>query len=53
MTDQSSSPRLSRRSVVTMGSTLLAGFGSRPPLRGASQVFFVGQLGKYLPGSVW
>ena len=33
--------------------TLLAGFGSRPPLRGASQVFFVGQLGKYLPGSVW
>ncbi|MFC1437826.1 lysylphosphatidylglycerol synthase transmembrane domain-containing protein [Streptacidiphilus sp. N1-10] len=33
--------------------TLLAGFGSRPPLRGAAQVFFVGQLGKYLPGSVW
>ncbi|MGW3407737.1 discoidin domain-containing protein [Streptomyces sp. NPDC000888] len=27
MTDQSSSPRLSRRSLVTTGSTLLAGFG--------------------------
>ncbi|MFJ2157504.1 discoidin domain-containing protein [Streptomyces sp. NPDC087856] len=27
MTDQSGSPRLSRRSVVTTGSTLLAGFG--------------------------
>src|SRR5690242_2668888 len=32
---------------------LLGAFGSRPPLRGAAQVFFVGQLGKYLPGSVW
>jgi len=32
---------------------LLAASGSRLPVRGASRVFFVGQLGKYLPGSVW
>lgn len=32
---------------------LLAGLGSRLPLRAAAKVFFVGQLGKYLPGSVW
>lgn len=32
---------------------LLAGLGSRLPLPAAARVFFVGQLGKYLPGSVW
>jgi Predicted integral membrane protein len=32
---------------------LLAEVGPRLPLRVASRVFFVGQLGKYLPGSVW
>jgi glycosyltransferase 2 family protein len=32
---------------------LLADFGSRLPWRGASHVFFLGQLGKYIPGSVW
>lgn len=32
---------------------LLAGLGSRLPLLTASRVLFVGQLGKYLPGSVW
>ena len=32
---------------------LLAGFGSHLGLRPAVRVFFVGQLGKYLPGSVW
>lgn len=32
---------------------LLAGMGSRLPLLAASRVLFVGQLGKYLPGSVW
>jgi uncharacterized membrane protein YbhN (UPF0104 family) len=32
---------------------LLAASGSRLPVRGAARVFFVGQLGKYLPGSVW
>lgn len=32
---------------------LLAGMGSPLPLRTAARVMFVGQLGKYLPGSVW
>lgn len=32
---------------------LLTGLGSRLPLLSASRVLFVGQLGKYLPGSVW
>jgi uncharacterized membrane protein YbhN (UPF0104 family) len=33
--------------------TLLADLGSKLPLRIAARIFFVGQLGKYLPGSVW
>jgi hypothetical protein len=33
--------------------TLLADIGSDLPLPVAMRVFFVGQLGKYLPGSVW
>lgn len=33
--------------------TLLAGLGSPLSLRAASRVLFIGQLGKYLPGSVW
>ncbi|WP_170215752.1 lysylphosphatidylglycerol synthase transmembrane domain-containing protein [Asanoa ferruginea] len=32
---------------------LLADFGSHVPLTGAMRIFFVGQLGKYLPGKVW
>jgi len=32
---------------------LLAGLGSQLPARPAAQILFVGQLGKYLPGSVW
>ena len=32
---------------------LLADLGSRLHIAQASSVFFVGQLGKYLPGSVW
>jgi glycosyltransferase 2 family protein len=32
---------------------LLAGFGSPLPLAASSRIMFVGQLGKYLPGSVW
>ncbi|NYF99112.1 lysylphosphatidylglycerol synthase domain-containing protein [Janibacter cremeus] len=32
---------------------LLADLGSRLHIASASGVFFVGQLGKYLPGSVW
>jgi len=33
--------------------TLLGGLGSRLPVRDAGQVFFLSQIGKYLPGSVW
>lgn len=32
---------------------LLASLGSALPVRAAARVVFVGQLGKYLPGSVW
>jgi glycosyltransferase 2 family protein len=32
---------------------LLAGLGSPLPTRAASRIMFIGQLGKYLPGSVW
>src|SRR4051812_17757036 len=32
---------------------LLADLGQHVPVMGAVRVFFVGQLGKYLPGSVW
>ncbi|WP_230878501.1 lysylphosphatidylglycerol synthase transmembrane domain-containing protein [Planomonospora sp. ID67723] len=32
---------------------VIAGLGSAFPLRVAARVLFVGQLGKYVPGSVW
>jgi hypothetical protein len=32
---------------------VLAGFGSPLPLRGAIRVWFIAQLGKYVPGKVW
>ncbi|BEP14607.1 lysylphosphatidylglycerol synthase transmembrane domain-containing protein [Acidothermaceae bacterium B102] len=32
---------------------LLSDLGQHVPVMGAVRVFFVGQLGKYLPGSVW
>lgn len=32
---------------------LLATFGHRIPPRAATALFFLGQLGKYIPGSVW
>ncbi|MEV8633739.1 lysylphosphatidylglycerol synthase transmembrane domain-containing protein [Streptosporangium sp. NPDC051023] len=32
---------------------LLADLGSPLPFRSAAKVFFVGQLGKYIPGSLW
>lgn len=32
---------------------LLAGLGSPLPVPGAGRILFLGQLGKYLPGSVW
>jgi glycosyltransferase 2 family protein len=33
--------------------TLLVASGSRLPFRAAARIFFVGQIGKYLPGAVW
>ncbi|HET8586457.1 MAG TPA: lysylphosphatidylglycerol synthase domain-containing protein [Candidatus Limnocylindria bacterium] len=33
--------------------TVLREFDAPLPLGGAARVFFIGQLGKYLPGSVW
>jgi uncharacterized membrane protein YbhN (UPF0104 family) len=32
---------------------LLAGMGSRLPIPAAARLYFLAQLGKYLPGSVW
>ncbi|MHB1490367.1 MAG: lysylphosphatidylglycerol synthase domain-containing protein [Cellulomonas sp.] len=32
---------------------VLGGLGSRLPLLAAARVYFLGQLGKYVPGSVW
>lgn len=32
---------------------LLAGYGHRLPPEDGRRIFFVGQLGKYIPGSVW
>jgi hypothetical protein len=31
----------------------LAALGGRPPHAGAMRVFYLGQLGKYLPGTIW
>jgi glycosyltransferase 2 family protein len=41
--------------LATFGSwrALLADLGSPLPLRAGLRVFFLGQLGKYLPGSIW
>lgn len=33
--------------------SVLAGLGSPLPLRVSAQIYFLGQLGKYLPGAVW
>ncbi|MEV4562653.1 lysylphosphatidylglycerol synthase transmembrane domain-containing protein [Nonomuraea sp. NPDC049419] len=32
---------------------ILAGLGTRVPVRVAGRIMFVGQLGKYIPGAVW
>ncbi|TDD20701.1 lysylphosphatidylglycerol synthase transmembrane domain-containing protein [Nonomuraea diastatica] len=32
---------------------ILAGLGTRVPLRVSGRIMFVGQLGKYIPGAVW
>lgn len=48
--------------VLTIGNVLLAGMvwrtvltdlGSKLPPAASARIFYVGQLGKYLPGSVW
>lgn len=45
--------------VVGLGATmlcwrrLLADLGSRLPVTAVAQIFFAGQLGKYVPGSIW
>ncbi|WP_250284905.1 lysylphosphatidylglycerol synthase domain-containing protein, partial [Frankia sp. CiP1_Cm_nod2] len=45
--------------VLAVGTTvlswraLLASLGVALPLRAALRIFFVGQVGKYVPGSVW
>nr|WP_238430746.1 lysylphosphatidylglycerol synthase transmembrane domain-containing protein [Frankia nepalensis] len=45
--------------VVAVGLTVLswravlAGLGANLPVRAATRIFFVGQVGKYIPGSVW
>ncbi|HEV2919489.1 MAG TPA: UPF0104 family protein, partial [Actinomycetota bacterium] len=31
----------------------LAALGGRPPHAGAMRVFYLGQLGKYVPGTIW
>jgi uncharacterized membrane protein YbhN (UPF0104 family) len=55
-------PTVGLAMVAALGSLLcsllgwraaLAGLGSRLPLGGAMRVYFLGQLGKYVPGSVW
>lgn len=33
--------------------SLLAATGDAPPLRASARIYFHGQLGKYVPGSVW
>lgn len=38
---------------MLMWRALMAAFGSPLPPAAAARVFFVGQLGKYVPGSVW
>lgn len=38
---------------AAMWRTFLTGFGTRLPMRASARVFFVSQLSKYVPGSVW
>jgi glycosyltransferase 2 family protein len=39
--------------TLPMWRSVLRGLDVRLPLRPAARVFFLGQLGKYLPGSIW
>jgi glycosyltransferase 2 family protein len=33
--------------------SILSGLGSQLPVRPSARIYFVGQLGKYIPGSIW
>jgi uncharacterized membrane protein YbhN (UPF0104 family) len=44
---------LSLAASLQVWRSLLTAAGSRVPLGPASRIFFVGQIGKYLPGAVW
>ncbi len=39
--------------LLQMFRVLLGALGSPLPVRASAQILFIGQLGKYLPGSVW
>ena len=39
--------------TMQMWRSLMTSSGSRVPFLAASRIFFVGQVGKYLPGAVW
>jgi hypothetical protein len=39
--------------TAQMWRSLLAALGSALPFRTAARILFIGQLGKYLPGSIW
>jgi glycosyltransferase 2 family protein len=44
---------LSQVLTLEVWRSLLTAAGSRLPARAAARIFFIGQLGKYIPGSVW
>ncbi len=44
---------ISLMTSVVAWRAILAGLGSRLPILATGRVFFLGQLGKYLPGGVW
>jgi uncharacterized membrane protein YbhN (UPF0104 family) len=54
-------PALAAQACVLLGlgasalswRAMLAGLGVALPVRTAARIFFIGQLGKYLPGAVW
>lgn len=57
-----SAPRVALAGLLVLGGLaltgtvwrrILAGYGHHVPRRAADGVFFPGQLGKYIPGSVW
>ncbi len=44
---------LSLLATMQVWRSLLSAAGSRVPVAAAARIFFVGQIGKYLPGAVW